>query len=63
MKHYRFGYIDLENSWTRVFECSAPNLDFAFYLFDAEVKRRHGYDAPKKIGLIEILENGISIDW
>ena len=63
MNHYRFGYIDYEHGWTRVYECDAPNVNTAFYYFGKEMERRHGVRPQDKIGLIEVLENGISINW
>ena len=60
---YKFGYVDLENRVSRVFNCTAPNLDVAFYFFGKEMERRHGYNAPDKLALSEVRENGVEIAW
>ena len=63
MKPYRFGYVDVVNGWTRVFECNAYDLNGAFYLFGTEMEIRHGRNAHERLILLEVLENGVSVNW
>ena len=60
---YKFGYVVLEYGITRVFNCKANNLDKAFGIFGKEMERQYGLDAPDKLVLVEVRENGIEVDW
>lgn len=60
---YKFGYVMLAQGISRVFYCDAPNLDVAFTYFGKEMEKLFGFDAPEKIMLIEVRENGIEVEW
>lgn len=63
MKHYRFGYIDKTIMMTRVFECDARDANTAFFNFVTTMESKFGNNAPDLIMLLEVYENGVSIDW
>ncbi len=60
---YKFGYVVLEYGISRVFNCKAQNLEKAFNIFGKEMERQFGYNAPDKLILVEVRENGLEVDW